>query len=159
MAKRVFFSFHYEKDITRAQTVRNSWVTKADRASAGFFDASVREEAKRKGDAAIRALIKKGLNNTSVTAVLIGSETASRKWVRFEIAQSVDRGNGLIGIRVHKIKNLRGTTSARGANPFTLKWTKDGKPLDLSPVPVYDWVAGNGYKNLGTWVANAYVAV
>jgi hypothetical protein len=118
MAKRVFFSFHYDNDIARAQMIRNSWITKPDRASAGFFDASVREEAKNKNDTALRSFIEEGLKNTSVTAVLIGSETASRKWVKFEIAESVDRGNGLIGIRVHNMKDLRGNTSARGTNPF-----------------------------------------
>jgi hypothetical protein len=157
MAKRVFFSFHYANDISRAQTVRNSWVTKADRESAGFFDGSVREEAKKKDDAALRAFISQGLKNTSVTAVLIGAETASRKWVKFEIGESVDRGNGLIGIRIHGIKNLQGLTSTSGANPFLLSWTKGGDPLDLSPVPVYDWVGGDGYNNLGTWISNAYV--
>lgn len=27
MARRVFFSFHYDNDINRSMTVRNSWVT------------------------------------------------------------------------------------------------------------------------------------
>ena len=40
MARRVFFSFHYERDIWRANVVRNSWLTK-DREAAGFFDASL----------------------------------------------------------------------------------------------------------------------
>ena len=57
MARRVFFSFHYERDIWRANQVRNSWVTQPDRESAGFFDASLWEEAKRKGDAAIKKMI------------------------------------------------------------------------------------------------------
>jgi MTH538 TIR-like domain (DUF1863) len=52
MARRVFFSFHYEVDVWRAGQVRNSWVTK-DRESAGFWDASAWEEVKKKGDAAI----------------------------------------------------------------------------------------------------------
>lgn len=159
MAKRVFFSFHYDNDITRAQTVRNSWVTKPDRQSAGFFDASIREEAETKGPAAIRRLIDEGLKNTSVTAVLIGSQTASRKWVLEEIAKSVDRRNGLIGIRIHQMKDLRGRTTVRGTSPFTLAWTKgDGTKLDLSSVPVWDWITDDGYNNLGTWVASAYVA-
>jgi len=38
MARRVFFSFHYERDNWRAGQARNSWVTK-DRESAGFWDA------------------------------------------------------------------------------------------------------------------------
>ncbi len=39
MARRVFFSFHYERDVWRAGQVRNSWVTK-DREEAGFWDAA-----------------------------------------------------------------------------------------------------------------------
>ena len=37
MARRVFFSFHYENDINRSMTVRNSWVTQGKEA-AGFID-------------------------------------------------------------------------------------------------------------------------
>lgn len=39
MARRVFFSFHYERDIFQANVVPNSWRT-GDREAAGSFDAS-----------------------------------------------------------------------------------------------------------------------
>jgi hypothetical protein len=48
MARRVFFSFHYERDIWRASIVRNSWLTKKDREAAGFWDAAAWEEVKKK---------------------------------------------------------------------------------------------------------------
>ena len=35
MPRRTFFCFHYEKDISRCNVVRNSWVTQ-DREAAGF---------------------------------------------------------------------------------------------------------------------------
>lgn len=54
MARRVFFSFHYAKDVQRAQVVRNSWVTKPDREDAAFFDSSVFEASKRNGEAALK---------------------------------------------------------------------------------------------------------
>lgn len=76
MARRAFFSFHYERDIWRANVVRNSWVTQ-NREAAGYFDASLWEEAKKKGDGAIKAMIDSALINTSVTVVLVGQETAS----------------------------------------------------------------------------------
>lgn len=42
MAKRVFFSFHYQDVIDfRANVVRNHWMTKPDREEAGYFDASI----------------------------------------------------------------------------------------------------------------------
>lgn len=35
MARRVFFSFHYERDIWRANQVRNRWITKDREADPG----------------------------------------------------------------------------------------------------------------------------
>ncbi|WP_181678543.1 TIR domain-containing protein, partial [Escherichia coli] len=76
MAKRVFFSFHYQ-DVSdfRANAVRNHWLTKSDRESAGYFDASVWEESKKKGDVALKKLINGALVNTSNTCILVGSNT------------------------------------------------------------------------------------
>ena len=66
MGRRVFFSFDYA-DIMNASIVRNSGQFKPT-AETGFYDASLWEEAKTKGDAAVRRLIDKGLNNTRVSA-------------------------------------------------------------------------------------------
>src|SRR5881397_2946215 len=93
MARKVFFSFHYERDIWRTNVVRNSGIVEGT-AAAGFHDASLWEEAKKKGDAEVKKLIDKGLVGTSVTVVLIGAETANRKFVDYEIEQSIARGNG-----------------------------------------------------------------
>src|SRR6266436_2221305 len=112
MARRVFFSFHYQNDIFRANQIRNSHIVEGC-AAAGFQDGSLWEEAKRKGDAAVKALIDNGLQNTSVTVVLIGSETASRKYVTYEIEQSIARGNGLLGIYIHHLKDINGNTSSQ----------------------------------------------
>lgn len=110
MARRVFFSFEYEHDVSRAMVVRNSWVTQGKEA-AGFSDAAEFEEVKRGGDAAIKRWIKDQLNGTSVTVVLVGSHTCSSKYVQYEIQQSEDRGNGLLGIDISKIKDFDGNTT------------------------------------------------
>ena len=47
MARRVFFSFEYEHDVSRAMVVRNSWVTQ-DRKAAGFVDAADFEEVEQR---------------------------------------------------------------------------------------------------------------
>ena len=54
MARRVFFSFDYERDVWRVGQIRNSWVTKPDREAAGFWDAAAWEEVKKKGEDAIK---------------------------------------------------------------------------------------------------------
>jgi hypothetical protein len=81
VVRRVFFSFHYERDIWRANVVRKSWVTQ-DRVAAGFWDASLWQKAKKEGDQAIKRMIDNGMKGTSVTTVLIGAKTSGRRWVK-----------------------------------------------------------------------------
>ena len=141
MARKVFFSFHYQKDIWRTNVVRKSNVVDGV-AAAGFQDASLWEEAKKKGDAAIKKMIDDALVGTGVTVVLIGAETAQRKYVTYEIERSIARGNGLLGIYIDDIGDQNGRTTARGAVPEALK--KAG-------APVYVWDQGR----FGDWVEAA----
>lgn len=152
MARQTFFSFRYKNDCWRASIVRNSWVTQ-ERSASGFFDTAEWEEVKRKTDSAIETWIDGQLVGTSVTVVLIGADTAGKKWIDYEITASHKRGNGLLGIRVHNIKNSLGLTSSFGANPFDkFKFSRAGKVVQY---PVYDWVADNGYQNMGAWIESA----
>lgn len=114
----MFFSFHYDRDIWRAQQVRSSYITQP-RDSAGFFDSSLQEAAKTQDEARLKALISEGLKGTSCTVVLIGAKTASRSYVHFEIAESKAKGNALIGVRIHQMKGSDERTDRRGANSFT----------------------------------------
>ena len=141
MVRRVFFSFEYDHDVSRAYVVRNSWVTQGKEA-AGFVDAADFEKVKKGGDAAIKAWIREQLKGTSVTVVLVGSHTCSSKYVEYEIEQSESRGNGLLGIDISKIKDLNGNTSVRcGELP-------EGYPF-------YLWNKHNGYDNMGDWIEQA----
>jgi hypothetical protein len=130
VARRVFFSFHYDGDVWRANQVRNANVV-AGSDVAGFFDHSEYEEAKKKGKEAIQRMILKNLRDTTVTVVLIGKETASRPWVKYEIEQSIARKNGLLGIYIHHLKNsARDSSFFRGAMP-SVPWGVQ--------FPAYDW--------------------
>jgi len=119
MAKRVYFAFHYE-DVSnlRANVVRNHNALSTTQ-KAGYFDASIWETAKNSNKISLKRLINKELNNTSVTAVLIGSETYGRPWVRYEIFRSIDIGNSLIGIHINSIRGKDQNTKPRGPNPFS----------------------------------------
>jgi len=130
MAKRVYFAFHYQDVIDfRANVVRNhNALTTSERA--GYFDASIWETAKKTGDLALKRMINTEMKNTSVTAVLIGSETYARPWVRYEIFHSIEIGNSLLGIHINSIKGKDGRTKANGPNPFDhlgLQISDDGK--------------------------------
>jgi MTH538 TIR-like domain (DUF1863) len=153
MARKIFFSFHYERDAWRAGQVRNSNVVSAEDRY-GFIDAADWESIKKKGDDAIERWIDDQLKNTSVTAVLIGAETASREWVQYEIARSWNRGNGIVGIRIHNIKDQEQETDAAGRDPFDDFELPDGTVLS-SVSRTYDWVTDDGRKNLGKWAEEA----
>lgn len=140
MARRSFFSFHYERDGWRAGQVRNSWVTK-DREEAGFWDAAAWEEVKKKGNPAIEKWIDDQLKGTSVTVVLIGAQSSTREYVGYEIKQSHTKGNGMLGIYIHGVKDSNGATDTKGNNPFD-NWQveRDGRTVRFSSIyPTYDW--------------------
>jgi hypothetical protein len=96
MARHVFFSFHYA-DIMNANIVRMSGQFKPTK-DTGFYDRSLWEEAKTQGDAAVKRLIDKGLENTSVTCFLIGEQTHQRPYCKYELEQSRVLGKGILGI-------------------------------------------------------------
>lgn len=138
MARRVFFSFEYEHDVSRANVVRKSGMTKGIE-DAGYIDAAEFEKVKKKGDDAVREWIDGQLKNTTVTAVLVGEFTCSSKWVKYEIEASEKRGNGLLGIDISQIEDFDGkSSSCCGVIP---------KGYDF-----YRWFSDKGYENLATWV-------
>lgn len=154
MVRHVFFSFHYERDHWRASQVRNSWVTQ-DREVAGFVDSAEWEELKQQNDSAIESWIDEQLENTSVTVVLIGSETYGRKWIDYEIEASANRGNGILGVRVHNLKDKDGLRDSKGRNPLS-KWYYEGTNENFTNVwNTRDWKHDNGYDNFGYWVEEA----
>lgn len=157
MARRTFFSFHYERDIWRACIVRNSWLTKEDREDAGFWDASLWEEAKTKGKDAIKEMIDDALKGTTVSVVLIGKETSGRDWVRYEVQASHEKGNGLLGIFIHNIQDNEKKTDSPGDTDFgPIGEDDNGDPVCFSDLyPTYDWVEDDGYTNLGDWIEAA----
>lgn len=158
MARKVFFSFHYERDIKRVGQIRNCGLTKPDLESAGFIDAASWESIKKQGVEAIKRWIAQQLDGTSVTVVLIGAETSQREWVIYEIKESYKKGNALLGIYIHNVVDLDKKTDVKGQNPFDQFYIKrDGSEICLSQIcKTYDWVNDGGYDNFGKWVEEAF---
>jgi hypothetical protein len=151
MPRRTFFSFHYESDVSRAWVVRNSWVAKlaqGEREDVGFFDSSVFEAKERESDDVLKRFLREGLDNTTVTCVLVGKQTALRRWVRYEILRSFMRGNGLLGVRIHSIPNLQKMTSQAGPNPFDcLAFRIDGDRMKFQEYFTTGW---GGARDVGS---------
>ena len=119
MARRVFFSFHY-RHVWKVNQIR-SMPNVIGTAAAGFQDASLWEETKKKGDAAIKRIIDKGLENTSVTTVCVTYGTTNRKYINYEIDKSLERGNGLVAVQIHHLKDQNGETGSAGAIPSQIE--------------------------------------
>lgn len=153
---RLYFSFDYANDLWRANIVRNSWMT-ANRGADGLWDASMWESIKRDGEHAIRRAIDKELNKTSVTVLLIGQRTAQRKWIQYEISESVERGNGLLGVYINGLRDQHGVVSRRGNNPLdTIHFIKEGTKVSASQLyQTYDWIYNHGFENFASWVEQA----
>lgn len=140
MARKVFFSFKYD-DVQRAMNVRNSNMI-GGAIKSGFIDKADFEAIQRKGDASIKAWIDDQLSGTSVTVILVGQNTDKSRWVRYEIDQSLAKGNGVLTIDISKISDLNGQTTACCA-------------LRVPGAPHYLWNNHDGRTNLGAWVEAA----
>ena len=127
MARRVFFSFHYKPDNWRASQVRN--IGKVE----GNSPASDNdwESITKGGDAAIKKWINGQMYGKSCVVVLVGTKTAGRKWIKYEIEKALEDGKGLVGIHVNKLKDAGGETAVKGTNPFS-DFEVDGVPLTQS---------------------------
>ena len=119
MARRVFFSFDYSY-VWKVNQIR-SMPNVIGTAAAGFQDASIWEEAKKKGDREIKRLIDKGLENTSVTVVCVTYGSAGRKYINYEIDKSLEKGNGLVAVQIHDFKDQYGRTGSPGAIPAQIE--------------------------------------
>lgn len=142
MARYTFFSFSYE-DVKnfKVNVVRNSWLL--NNSSETFIDGSIWEKEKSKGASVIKNIIETGLNKTSVTTVLIGSDTAERRWVKYEIIKSFERGNGILAIYINRIRGKEQTISAKGQNPLNrlaFQISEDGRKIRFYELVNRKWV-------------------
>jgi len=149
----VFYSFHFANDVFRVQQIRNMGVLEGNEP----VSPNTWEEVKRKGDAAVERWIDDNMKYKRCVVVLIGRETAERKWVTYEIEKAWNDKRGLLGIYIHNLKCPRTGTCAKGANPFD-NWAVDQVPMS-SRVRCYDPSSYDAYgdisRNLENWVAAA----
>jgi hypothetical protein len=114
MTRNVFYSFHFDPDSWRASQVRNMGVLAGNEP----VSANDWESVKRGGDPAIERWIASQMKGRTCAVVLVGSETASRPWVKHEIRKAWSDGMGVLGVRIHGLKNKLGNTTYAGVNPF-----------------------------------------
>lgn len=158
MARKVFYSFHYQNDHWRVQQVMKMGVIEGQ----PLLSSQRWEEVQKAGKAAIEAWIAQQMKDKSVVVVLIGSETSTRPWVRHEIIKAWNDGKGLLGVYIHGLKDEHGYASLKGKNPFDGVKMKDGtlmskyvsvyEPIGSTSQDKYDYIK----RGLPNWVEAAY---
>jgi len=153
---KVFYSFHYEQDKTRARQIQNMGTVNGN---IPIADNAWKKIAKQ-GDSIIKKWIDDQLNNKTAAIVLIGEKTSERKWVQYEIESAWKKKKGIVGIFVHNLKDEEGNQSKRGNNPFDLiningnqlsSIVKAYEPPYLSSAFTYDHIN----EKLPLWIEKA----
>jgi len=158
MARRVFYSFHYKPDCARAARVRNMGVVEGNKPATD----NDWEEITSGGDAAIEEWIDGQLDGKSCNVVLIGENTAGRKWINYEIKSAWNSKKGLVGVHIHGLKDFDGYQASKGSNPFA-EFTIGEKKTPMSSIvkaynpPYTDSKAVYNYisENLADWIEEA----
>jgi hypothetical protein len=147
MARRSFYSFHYKPDNWRAATVRSIGAIDGNKPATD----NDWETVTKGGDDAIKRWIADQMQGRSCTVVLVGADTANRKWINYEIIKSWNDGMGVVGIYIHGLKNSEGNTSTQGSNPFDyIGYGNSGKKLS-SIVKCYN-PAGSNSQERYDWI-------
>ncbi|PMO70485.1 MULTISPECIES: TIR domain-containing protein [Vibrio] len=148
MARCVFYSFHYVPDVTRVSQVRNIGALESNKPASD----NDWETVKSGKDTAIKKWIADQMKGRTCTVVLVGEETANRKWINHEIVESWNKGMGVVGIYIHGLKNMNGNIANKGKNPFDfINYGDSGKKLS-SIVKCYN-PQGTNSKDRYAWIA------
>ena len=145
--RRIFYSFHYEPDSWRVSQVRNIGVVEGNSPATD----NDWEKIKKTGDRAVKKWIDNQMKYKSCTVVLVGSNTANRYWINYEIIKSWNEGMGVVGIYIHGLKDSGGYTSVKGDNPFDHINFEDGQRLS-TVVKCYD-PQGKDSQEKYSWIS------
>lgn len=158
MAKTVFYSFYYQQDAWRVQQIVNMGALDGQ----PILNAQDWEQVKAQGDAAVEKWIDEQMSYKRTVVVLIGTQTASRPWVQYEIGKAWTAKKGLVGVRINGLADSNGNTDTAGQNPFA-KVALDGGGTVADYVPIFTPTGATSKEihadiaaNITTWVDSAY---
>ena len=140
MGRKVFVSYSHRLDQSSADAFRSIFADQRD----VYIDKSVRDDLGDLQAETIKRRLRALINDSTVTVVLIGSETGGRSWIDWEIYNSLRQGvgvtrNGLLGIRI----------------PYKTHWTP-ARLIDNIPTMglIADWP--RDYRTLRNLIETAY---
>lgn len=160
MARKVFFSFHYNPDNWRASQVRQMGALEGNSPCSD----NDWESVTKGGEAAIKKWIDSQMSGRSCAVVLVGAGTAGRKWITYEIDKAWNDGKGVVAIHIHGLKNSKGEQANKGSNPLIHSSIKVGAlktPLAQiarihdTPYTSSQFVYDHIKDNIASWIEDA----
>lgn len=150
--RRVFYSFHYKPDVIRASQVRQIGAIEGNKsATDNEWEKITSSKDEATKDKAIKKWIEDQMDGRTCCVVLVGKDTANRKWINHEIVKAWNDGLCVVGIYIHGLKNFEGQISAQGDNPFDYITHNSTKKKLSSIVKCYN-PAGSDSKERYAWV-------
>lgn len=140
--KKVFYSFHFDNDVMRVQQIRNIGTVEDNKP----VSVNEWEQIRRGSDSSIEKWIDENMKYRNCIVVLVGEETANRKWVKYEIKKAWNDRRGLVGIYIHNLRCPRNGLGRQGQNPFG-QFTINGRSLSTI-VQCYNPNSYNAYGDI-----------
>jgi len=152
--RRCYISFDAAHDLWRVQQVRNMGRIEAQ----PLLDRGAWDAVLRRGEEAVAAWVDDNMRGKECLVVLVGAQTASRKWVRYEIERAWRAGLGILAIHIHNLKDRNGRRAEKGADPFDGLLVEgravEGRVYDppfSDSTAVYEYIR----NNVGQWISDA----
>ena len=114
MARKCFYSFHYKPDNWRVSKIRNIGTVEGNKPASD----NDWETVTGGGDKRIKEWISNQMKGRTCTVILVGTNTADRKWINHEIIESWNKGMGVLAIHIHNMTDSNDKQSSKGANPL-----------------------------------------
>lgn len=140
--KNVFIS-HYGKDDESVQALKKMLGEKGYTLRNSSIDSTKPNDAEN--PEYIKGLLRDGISWAGATIVLIGPQTHTRKWVNWEIEQSVKQGKPIIGVFIQGAKDSDIPEAFQKFGDALVGWNS-GKIIDAinGKCNDFDNIEGNG---------------
>lgn len=139
MATRtVFYSFHYERDVFRVQLVQKIGALEGQ----PLLGAQDWETIQGRGRQAVENWIDEQMKYKRAVVVLIGQQTSTRPWVKYEIEKAWNAKKPLVGVNIHGLSSM-GLADTKGADPFA-------SVIGAGVIPVFDPTKFDAYGRIDT---------
>jgi len=99
--RKIFISFDYEND-KHYKNLLLAWSANSDFADFYINDQSVSDPVDSDRAAPVRRVISAKISASTGLLCIVGKETASSRWVKWEIEKAVELGKRIIAVKVSK---------------------------------------------------------